>query len=112
MKYQFKFVTFIVLYFCMRCTYSREIILIENQATKEEGQKLESILINKFNLPKELIDLRHEVKICQNNSDAVLHLCLNTVGDLEVRKINEFVVKNSLSVFLNKKKEIKSHENK
>lgn len=112
MKYQYKFVILILCYFCIRTAYSREIILIENMATHQEGQNLELILTNKFNIPKELIELRQNIKNCQLHTDAVLHLCLKKDGDLEIRKINEFIVKNSLSIFFNEKKESKLNENK
>ena len=86
---------------------SREVILIENMGTEEIGKILETILIKKFNLPRELISLRNKSLHCSVNKDAIIHLCLSANGELEVRKINQYVVKNSLGVFLNQHEEEK-----
>lgn len=80
---------------------SREVILIENLATSAEGELLASILIKKFKLPRELITLRNTNQNCEIKSEAIIHLCLLASGELEVRKMNQYVVKNSLGVFLN-----------
>ena len=81
--------------------FSREVILIENQATSAEGEMLVRILVKKFNLPRELITLSNSNKPCEIKSEAIIHLCLEISGELQIRKINQYVVKNSLSVFLN-----------
>lgn len=80
---------------------SREVILIENLATSAEGELLASILTKKFKLPRELITLRNTNQKCEIKSEAIIHLCLLASGELEVRKMNQYVVKNSLGVFLN-----------
>lgn len=84
---------------------SREVILIENIGADEVGKLLESILIKKFNLPRELISLRNKSLHCSVNKDAIIHLCLLANGELEIKKINHYVVKNSLGVFLNQAEE-------
>ena len=86
---------------------SREVILIENIGPEEIGKLLEKILIKKFNLPRELITLRNKSLVCTVNKEAIIHLCLLANGELEVRKINQYVVKNSLGVFLNQHEEEK-----
>ena len=84
-------------------TYSRDIIVIENVASDDLGILVQSILINKFNLPKELITLKQNQKHCSEHSDAVVSLCINSNEDLEIKKMNSFIVKNSLGVFINQK---------
>jgi hypothetical protein len=79
---------------------AREVILIENQASSSEGELLVNILVNKFKLPRELITLKNTTFPCQKQSDAIIQLCLETNGELIVKKINQFIVKNSLGVFL------------
>lgn len=81
--------------------FSREVILIENLATSGEGELLVKILIKKFKLPQELITLRNTNQNCEVRSEAIIHLCLLASGELEVRKMNQYVVKNSLGIFLN-----------
>ena len=82
-------------------SYSRDIIVIENAAGDDLGQLVQTILIKKFNLPKELIALRQNKKQCSEQSDAIVLLCINSNEDLEIKKMNSFIVKNSLGVFLN-----------
>ena len=91
----------LLLFLMYSAAYARDVILIENQAGKDEGILLKSILIKKFHFPKELINLRNINQDCEIKSEAIIHLCLLSSGDLEIRKINQYVVKNSLSVFLN-----------
>lgn len=81
--------------------FSREVILVENLATKAEGELLVGILVKKFNLPRELITLINTDKACEVKSEAIVHLCLEASGELQIRKMNQYVVKNSLGVFLN-----------
>lgn len=80
---------------------ARDIILIENGATLAEGQLLSQILVKKFNLPVELITLRNTNLGCELKSEAIIHLCLRPDGELEIRKMNQYVVRNSLGVFMN-----------
>ena len=88
----------------LNCTnsFAREIVLIENLATKAEGELLKYILIQKFHLPNELITLRNTTLPCEAKTDAIIHLCLLENGELNVLKMNQYVVKNSLGVFLNR----------
>lgn len=79
--------------------FARDIILIENQASLEEGQLLKKILNKNFRLPLELITIKNINQDCENKTDAIVHLCLLKNGELEIKKINHYVVKNSLSVF-------------
>lgn len=79
---------------------ARDVILIENRATVAEGEMLKNILIKKFRLPRELITLKNSIGPCELKSEAIVHLCLQDNGELEVRRLNRYVVKNSLGVFL------------
>jgi hypothetical protein len=81
--------------------FAREIVLIENLATVSEGELLKSILIKKFHIPTELITLKNTNLPCELRSDAIIQLCLREDGELLIKKMNQFVVKNSLGVFLN-----------
>lgn len=78
--------------------YSRDIILVENLASKEEGQVLMNIIAKKFKIPKNLVSYK-ATKECSNKTEAIMHLCLKRDGELEIVKVNRFVVKNSLSAF-------------
>lgn len=93
-------VTLVMIYANSIC--AREIILIENLATKEEGKLLKNILVKNFHLPKELITLKNITGACETNTDAIVQLCLLENGELLVKKMNQYVVRNSLGVFLNK----------
>lgn len=81
--------------------FSRDIILIENMATSDEGILLKSILIKKFHLPEELITLKNIISDCEIRTDAIIHLCIKADGELHVKKINQYVVRRSLGGFLN-----------
>ncbi|MBP9680616.1 MAG: hypothetical protein KBD76_04340 [Bacteriovorax sp.] len=100
----------LIIIFLLQCPtlYSREIILIENKASLEEGLLLKKILIEKFHLPKELIRLKKIKLNCEKRSNAILHLCLEKEGDLKVIKMNKYVIENSLGVFMNDSEEEKN----
>ncbi len=81
---------------------SRDVILVENRASNQEGQLLLKILTKKFNIPEELITLKNINSFCEKKTEAIIHLCLQEDGELNVFKMNRFVVQNSLGAFINK----------
>jgi hypothetical protein len=104
MKSIFKSLIYCYLILISPTLFSREIVLIENLATISEGELLKSILIKKFHIPTELITLKNTNLPCELRSEAIIHLCLSVDGELLIKKMNQFVVKNSLGVFLNQTK--------
>ena len=80
---------------------ARDIILIENQGKNDVGNMLKKILIKKFNIPNELITLKSITRECEYKTDSIVHFCLDSDGELHVKKIDHFIVKNSLGIFLN-----------
>ena len=101
MKSIYKIMTIFVLVLNCTNSFAREIVLIENLATKAEGELLRTILIKKFHLPNELITLRNTNLPCEAKTDAIIQLCIIENGELNILKMNQYVVKNSLGVFLN-----------
>jgi hypothetical protein len=91
---------FSLIFFVSLQSYARDVILIENEASADEGILLRKILMEKFHFPQELITTR-EKTLCTVKSEAIIHLCLKRDGELEIKKVNQYVVKNSLGVFLN-----------
>ena len=83
-------------------TFARDIILVENLASKDSGELLLKILEEKFNIPKQLIIYKEHISECSKKSEAILQLCMQANGDLDIVKINRFVIENSLSVFFDK----------
>lgn len=80
--------------------YARDIIYIENQATKEELALLVKILEEKFNMPKSFITKRDTSGPCQINNDSVLHLCLRKDGSLDILKMESYVIDATLRTFI------------
>ena len=79
--------------------YSRDIILIENLASPEEGQLLLKIIHEKFNIPKKLITYREIKSECIKTSDAIMQLCLNANGEMDIVKINKIVIAETFRIF-------------
>lgn len=92
----------VLFFFVIHCTQGlgREVILIENRATRSELDLAVKVLQEKFNIPKKLITTRTIVHQCSINSDAIMHLCLEEGADLKIVKMDKFVVENTLRVFL------------
>ncbi len=88
------------LLFAMSLTpvWARDIILVENLASNEEGRMLIKIIGEKFSIPNSIVTYQSKTE-CSTNTEAIMHLCLQKNGELEIVKINRFVVKNSLSAF-------------
>jgi len=93
-----KLICSLILFCLSTSVFSRDIILVENLASKEEGQLLMNIIGRKFKIPKNLVSYKIE-KSCSQKTEAIMHLCLKENGELEIMKVNRFVVKNSLSAF-------------
>lgn len=80
--------------------FSREIVLIENLSSQEEGEVVKNILIKKYKIPQELITLKQNETTCSKNSESILHLCIDENGELKVARMNKYVVRNALGVFM------------
>lgn len=91
--------------------FAREVILVESLAGQELGLLLKKILTDKFQFPEKLITLRIIKTGCETKSDAIVHLCLLASGELQVLKMNEYVVKNSFGIFLNRTKNSGAEKN-
>ena len=99
MKSHFKSILFMILILNLRIAYSRDVILIENLAGHEDGQILLKIIQQKFNIPKKLITYRRIKTECRKNSDAIMHLCLRADGEMDIMKINKFVIEETFRIF-------------
>lgn len=88
----------IALMLVSECSFARDIILVENEASLSEGQMLLQIMEKKFNVPKTLVTYQ-PIKTCSRPTDAIMHLCLKADGNLEILKVNRFVMKNSFGAF-------------
>lgn len=80
-------------------SYSRDIILIENLADNQSGQTLLRIIQQKFNIPRKLITYRNVNRECMKKSDAIMQLCLKADGEMDIVKINKFVIEETFRVF-------------
>lgn len=113
MKLIFKtiFLVMITLQCISSTVLCRDIVLIENRGPMETGVLLKTILMDKYHFPANIITLRATGQDCQKKSDSIIHLCIDKNGELEIKKINEFIVQNSLSVFLNQSDKKSGEEN-
>lgn len=100
MKSHYKTLTLAALLAFSTAAYSRDIILIENQASASEGQMLLKIIQEKFNIPRKLITFRSINRECMKSSDSIMQLCLKPNGEMDIVKINKFVIENTFRVFL------------
>lgn len=94
---------FLLIFLCrIESAQGRDVILVENLANKESGELLLKVLEEKFNIPKQLITYKSEVTECMQKTEAILQLCMRADGELDIVKIDRFIVQNSLSVFFEK----------
>lgn len=99
MKSHFKCILVIMIIMNSTTSYSRDVILIENLATPEEGQTLLRIIQQKFYIPRKLITYRNISKECMRSSDAIMQLCLKANGEMDIVKINKVVVEETFRIF-------------
>ena len=99
MKFHFKSIVVLFMLLNSTLSHSRNIILIENLASIDEGQMLLRIVQHKFNIPKKLVTYRNIKKECMKNSDAIMHLCLKANGEMDIVKINKFVIEETFRIF-------------
>jgi hypothetical protein len=111
MKWCFNFCLAALILLPAKSVFARDVILIESLAGQEQGLLLRKILTGKFQFPEKLITLRIITTGCETKSDAIVHLCLLPSGDLQVLKMNEYVVKNSFGIFLNRTKNAGAENN-
>jgi hypothetical protein len=100
MKFHYKtIITISIMIILAGPLHARDIILIENLASQAEGEALVGILQKQFSIPRRLITLKNK-KVCQKNTEAIMHLCLKINSDLEIVKMNKFVVEETLAAFM------------
>ncbi len=99
MKFQFKITISLFLLLSTTPLYARDIILLENLATPAQGEAVLNILQKKFNLPRRLITYKNKTS-CKTTSDAIMQLCLRENGELDIVKMNKFIVEETLGAFL------------
>lgn len=87
------------LFLFSQITWGREIIIIEHIQNNETASMLKNILVTKFQLPEALIKIRSQVDACSIQTDAILHLCVQKDGELEIKKINKYVLKSAFNIF-------------
>lgn len=104
MKRLFSLLTIYVFLLSSCSASARDIILVENLATPEEGAMLIKIIAEKFHIPRNMISFKTPLQ-CSKQSEAIMHLCLRQDGVLDVLQVNKFVVKNSLSAFFDESSE-------
>lgn len=102
MKQIFK--SILLFLFLTKLSYARDIIYIENQASKGELLMLVKILEKKFNMPSSFITKRDITGDCKINTDSIMHLCLKQDGSLEVLKIESYVIDGMLRTFIEMEK--------
>lgn len=100
MKSHFKSVLIALTLLTSLEAHSREVILIENLSTPEAGQMLLKIIQQKFNIPRKLITYRSVNRECMKTSDSIMQLCLRADGEMDIVKINKFVIEQTFRVFL------------
>ena len=99
MKFQSSIATFSLMISLTANVQARDIILVQNLATSNEGAALIKILQKKFNIPRKIIHYM-EVQTCDKNSDAIMQLCLKQNGEMEILKMNRYVMTQTMGVFL------------
>lgn len=102
MKLTFNIVLFAVLAFS-QAARAREIIVIEHIQNNETASMVKNILIKKFQLPASLIKIYGLTNNCSEKSDAIVQLCVLKNGELEIKKINRYVLKSAFNIFLDQK---------
>ena len=96
MKWIFNVFFIFLLILNIKC-YGREIILVENLASQMEGEVLKDLLINKFNIPIQLMTFKKAIHTCSHSPESILHICLKENGEIEILKMNKEILEKNLS---------------
>ncbi len=98
MKLIFSFI--IVFSLSSKMAVARDIISIEHLQNIETAILVKNILHTKFKIPEPLIKISSQNNKCSDKTDAILQLCILKNGELIIKKINKYVLKNSFNIFL------------
>jgi predicted nucleic acid-binding protein len=99
MKWIFNVFYVFILILTFKC-YGREIILVENLASQREGEVLKDLLINKFNIPIQLMTFKKANHLCSHSPESVLHICLKKNGEIEILRMNKEILEKNLSAIV------------
>lgn len=99
---------FVLLFLTIDQTFARDIIIINIKKDSNLGPVVFKVLTQKFNFPREFIQLRPRNNECQKetiNQESVIHLCINDQEEIIILKVNKFALENTLIEFINLKNE-------
>lgn len=83
--------------------FSRDVILIEHIDNQDTANLVKQILTNKFQIPKNLIKIYGQESKCTEKTDAILQLCILRNSELEIKKIDRYVLNTAFNIFLEQK---------
>lgn len=101
MKLIFKILVFLL--FMSGMAHARDIIIIDHIHNLAVAKTVHALLINKFNMPKAFIRINESETQCQRSKESIMHLCVKENGDLDVINLNNYLLKSSFNIFLEKK---------
>jgi hypothetical protein len=91
---------FSLIFLLSQTVWSRDIIVIDHIQNNQTALLVKKILITKFQIPEKLIQINRQNLACDESKDAILHLCVDKDGNMEIKKINKYILKNAFNVFL------------
>jgi hypothetical protein len=82
--------------------YGRDIILISFDKHEEKALVVQKILLNKFSIPKKLIQLKRSKRPCDKKIMAVMHICISDKNEMLIPVIDKDSI-SSFKVFFEEK---------
>ena len=80
-------------------THARDLIVLENLGKDENAKLVLKILKEKFHIPETLVTYKKSSESCKVHPESIMHFCLKENAELEVLKVNRYIVENSLKSF-------------
>lgn len=104
MKLNFNIVFLLMLIlFGLTPAVSRDVFLITFNSHKDKAKIIRKILVNKFVVPTNLINIKQTQKPCLKIRGAIIHICINENREMNFPFINREVLERSLKYFWEKK---------
>ena len=88
-----KFNVLILTLFWSSLIFPRDYFLITFNENYEMAELVEKILLDKFNIPKEMIQLKRQHRPCLKKKNTIFQACLNDKNEIHFPTINREIIK-------------------
>ena len=102
MNLYFKILLLISILSSAQMCYSRDVVIISYDKSMLKVEQVRNIIINKLQIPKQLIAIKKNINACEKISSAIIQICVSNNNKITFPILNKKVLAKTFQVFMRK----------